>query len=200
MLSSLNFFEHTPFILLVLYIICQDQSLSFLALLLFPFLGLNLIGIQEVSFSCLLFRVNEPNSNLLFKKPFICPLKVVLLVRLVLRIDYLSKHVLEAAKQSLAVTEIDSEACLHLNLLGRRAVLAVSFGLNEELDQPGLEPFENRIAFKWRTPQGLLFKFETLHCLGLCTHFVKVSVAIVQVRINLVLALTIWALTLLDKN
>ena len=64
-LRSLNFFEHTPFILLVLYIICQDQSLSCLALLLFPFLGLNLIGIQEVSFTCLLFRVNEPNSNLL---------------------------------------------------------------------------------------------------------------------------------------
>ena len=98
MLSPRNFQEHLSLILLVLYVVHEDESLGFLSLFArFP-LFFDLLRIQKVALFCELLRVDEAHRDLLLQKPLIGPLQVILLVALVFRVDDLSKHLLQAVE------------------------------------------------------------------------------------------------------
>ena len=136
MLSPRNLQEHLSLILLVLYIVHEDETLGFFSLFARFSLFFDLLRIQKVALFCELLRVNEADGDLLLQKPLISPLQVILLVALVFRVDDLTKHLLQAVKQLLHEAEVNSKACLDLFLLGCWTLLTVALLLNVELDEP----------------------------------------------------------------
>ena len=98
MLSSCDLQEHSPLVLLVLDVVHEDESLGVFGLLAsFP-LFFDLLRIQKVALFRQLLWVNEAHGNLLFQEPLVSPLQVILLIALVLRVDDLTKHLLEAVE------------------------------------------------------------------------------------------------------
>jgi hypothetical protein len=195
-LRSLLIREHVPLVLLVFDFVHEDEPLGIFFFLSCFLLCLNLAWVQKVALLGLLFWVNQSDCSLLLQEPFISLFQVVDLLVLIIGIDDLSEHCFEAHEESLHIGEINTVFLLNLDLLGIRSIFAMALCFDIELNESTLKSYENWVSFKVRATKRLLFQLETLHLLCLSAHFVKVTITVIEIWIDLLLVLGSAVVTL----